>query len=145
HFQISHVDKSYNYDVRVGAGNSGVASFFGLVAMGAFLGAIGLHLSKSGGGANAPGTGGTTSAWDGLPELSTLLRRISKSKTDIWIGGVCGGLGEHTPLPAWVWRALFLFFLFCYGVGLPLYICLWICLPDPSGSNQPSMNPPRTT
>jgi len=24
---------------------------------------------------------------------------VSKSKSDVWLGGVCGELGEHTPLP----------------------------------------------
>lgn len=25
------------------------------------------------------------------------LRRLTKSAQDKWIGGICGGLGEHTP------------------------------------------------
>ncbi|OPY09557.1 MAG: PspC domain protein [Syntrophus sp. PtaB.Bin001] len=57
------------------------------------------------------------------------LQRFTKSQTDKWIGGVCGGLGEHTPIPSWCWRFLFAFlFLFC-GFGLLLYILLWIFVP----------------
>ena len=53
----------------------------------------------------------------------------TKSSTDRWIGGVCGGLGAATPIPSWIWRGAFLFALLGFGVGLLLYLVLWICLP----------------
>jgi phage shock protein C len=59
------------------------------------------------------------------------LRELRKSGTDSQIDGVCGGLGEHTPIPAWIWRAAFLITLFCFGTGLGLYFLLAICLPGP--------------
>jgi len=57
------------------------------------------------------------------------LQRFSKSQTDKWISGVCGGLGEHTPIPSWCWRFLFAFLFFFCGFGLLLYILLWIFVP----------------
>ncbi len=57
------------------------------------------------------------------------LQNFSKSETDRWIGGVCGGLGEHTPVPSWIWRLLFVLFLICFGTGLLIYILLWIFVP----------------
>ena len=36
------------------------------------------------------------------------VRNLKRSSTDKKIAGVCGGFGEHTPMPAWLWRALFL-------------------------------------
>ncbi len=57
------------------------------------------------------------------------LQSLTKSKTDKWIGGVCGGLGEHTPIPSWCWRLLFIILFFCFGTGLLFYILLWILLP----------------
>jgi phage shock protein C len=57
------------------------------------------------------------------------LQSLTKSESDRWIGGVCGGLGEHTPLPSWTWRLIFVFFLFVMGTGLLLYILLWIFMP----------------
>ena len=57
------------------------------------------------------------------------LRRLSKAKDDRWIGGVCGGLGEHTPVPSWTWRVIFSILFFCFGTGLLIYILLWIFLP----------------
>jgi phage shock protein PspC (stress-responsive transcriptional regulator) len=57
------------------------------------------------------------------------IRNLKKSATDKKIAGVCGGFGEHTPMPAWLWRALFLVLTFVWGVGLVAYIVLWICMP----------------
>ena len=65
----------------------------------------------------------------GQAELGTLLRSLRKSKTDTNLAGVCGGLGEHTPVPAWIWRALFLLLLFCGGVGLIAYLILALLMP----------------
>jgi len=57
------------------------------------------------------------------------LANFSKSDTDRWIGGVCGGLGESTPVPSWVWRLLFTLMVIFFGTGLLLYILLWIFVP----------------
>ncbi len=57
------------------------------------------------------------------------LRRLSKAKDDRWIGGVCGGLGEHTPVPSWTWRVIFSALFFFFGTGLLIYILLWIFMP----------------
>ena len=67
------------------------------------------------------------------------LQTLTKSKTDVWLGGVCGGLGAHTPLPSWVWRVLFLVLFFFAGTGGLAYVVLWICLPDekPAGPEGP--------
>lgn len=70
-----------------------------------------------------PETGGT-------PEVRWKLRELRKSAKDKRIAGICGGFGEHTPLPSWLWRALFLTFLFTGGVGLLAYIFLWIFMPS---------------
>ena len=57
------------------------------------------------------------------------LHNFTKSNTDRWISGVCGGLGEHTPLPSWLWRLLFTLLFICFGTGLLVYILLWIFVP----------------
>jgi phage shock protein PspC (stress-responsive transcriptional regulator) len=58
------------------------------------------------------------------------LQNLTKSDTDKWIGGVCGGLGESSPIPSWVWRVLFVLLLF--GPGFFIYILLWIFVPSKS-------------
>lgn len=65
------------------------------------------------------------------------VRNLKKSTTDKKIAGVCGGFGEHTPVPAWVWRALFLILAFVWGIGLVAYIVLWICMPPAEQQRNP--------
>jgi len=62
------------------------------------------------------------------------LQKLTKSDNDKWIGGVCGGLGEHSPIPSWAWRVLFV--LFFFGPGLFLYILLWIFVPSKSTTQE---------
>jgi phage shock protein C len=57
------------------------------------------------------------------------LAKLTKSDTDRWIGGVCGGLGEHTPVPSWAWRLLFTLLVIIFGTGFLVYILLWIFVP----------------
>jgi phage shock protein C len=57
------------------------------------------------------------------------LQTLTKSSNDKWIGGVCGGLGEHSPVPSWCWRLFFVLLVMLYGSGFMLYVLLWIFLP----------------
>ncbi len=46
------------------------------------------------------------------------------------LGGVCGGLGQRTPLPAWGWRILFLLLTaLTAGAGALVYLLLWWLFP----------------
>jgi len=58
------------------------------------------------------------------------LKNLSKSNSDYMLGGVCGGLGAHTPIPTWLWRASFLISVLFFGTGGLVYVILWIALPD---------------
>ena len=59
-----------------------------------------------------------------------ILKRFTRSSHDKWLGGVCGGLGQYTPVPSWAWRVGFCILLFSFGVGLLPYILLWIFVPS---------------
>ncbi len=63
-------------------------------------------------------------------EVVNKLREMRKSASDKKIAGICGGLGEYTPLPSWLWRVLFLTAVFVGGIGLIAYIILWIFMPS---------------
>jgi len=67
---------------------------------------------------------------DGAPTLTGRLRAVTKAGKDRKLTGVCGGLGEHTPLPAWIWRVLFILFAFASGFGLFVYIVLAFAMPE---------------
>jgi phage shock protein PspC (stress-responsive transcriptional regulator) len=64
------------------------------------------------------------------------LQNFTRSQKDRWIGGVCGGLGTSTPVPSWTWRLIFSLFLLFWGMGLLLYILLWIFVPEKQNSDE---------
>ncbi len=61
------------------------------------------------------------------------LRALRRSRTDRWLGGVCGGLAPMSGLPAWMWRLIFAALLLCGGTGLMVYVLLWILVPKEDG------------
>jgi phage shock protein C len=61
--------------------------------------------------------------------LATSVNSFRRSRTDQWIGGVCGGLARLTGAESWIWRLLFTGLFLLGGVGLLLYILLWIFVP----------------
>ena len=56
--------------------------------------------------------------------------RLRRSRSDRWLGGVCGGLGNISGVASWIWRLVFMLFTLSFGVGLVLYILLWMFVPD---------------
>ena len=56
--------------------------------------------------------------------------RLRRSRTDRWIGGVCGGLAKASGMDAWIWRLVFALFTISFGFGLVIYLLLWIFVPE---------------
>ena len=77
------------------------------------------------------GMGGTSStAPSPAPSAgATDLHSLRRSRSDAWIGGVCGGVASFTGVPSWVWRLLFVGLVLCAGSGFLLYLLLWIFVP----------------
>ena len=63
------------------------------------------------------------------PMPPSALRSFRRSLRDKWLGGVCGGLDDITSIPAWSWRILFLLLALLHGVGIVIYVLLWIFVP----------------
>ena len=63
------------------------------------------------------------------PGMTDPLRNFYRSTTDKWLGGVCGGLGELTAVPSWFWRLLFCLLFLFGGMGLLVYVLLWVLVP----------------
>jgi phage shock protein PspC (stress-responsive transcriptional regulator) len=57
---------------------------------------------------------------------------LRKSIHDVWLAGICGGLGEHTQVPAWMWRAIFIVTGLAMW-GVVAYIVLWVLMPAGGG------------
>ncbi len=64
-----------------------------------------------------------------LPVAEPGVRRVRRSVGDRWAGGVCGGLAEHTGVPAWVFRVAFVITALLAGLGALAYALLWLVLP----------------
>jgi phage shock protein PspC (stress-responsive transcriptional regulator) len=56
-------------------------------------------------------------------------RKIYRSGSDVKIAGVCGGLGAYFDIDPTLVRVFFVLLAFADGVGVWLYLLLWIFLP----------------
>lgn len=68
-----------------------------------------------------------------------------RSRSDRWLGGVCGGLAGWTGAQAWIWRLLFVLAAACHGVGILVYLVLWFFVPaepDQPGRAGPARGEP---
>ena len=136
HLQVGYNDGAFNSDLKVATADSGAATVLGLIALAAGLAGIGLHLSRGGPEGSEAASVPAVAGRSGFSDFAGALRRLTRSRTDVWLGGVCGGLGEYSPLPSWVWRFLFLLLLCFYGTGVLLYVLLWVCLPEALGEER---------
>lgn len=58
------------------------------------------------------------------------LNGLHRSRSERWIGGVCGGIARTTGYAAWLWRLLFVLLVLCGGTGVFLYLLLWVLVPQ---------------
>lgn len=67
--------------------------------------------------------------------------RLYRSQTDRIIGGVCGGLGEYLRIDTTVIRLLFVLLALGSGVGLMVYLVMWLVVPaEGTVSNQDTLH-----
>jgi phage shock protein C len=59
-------------------------------------------------------------------------RKLYRSETQRMLAGVCGGLAEYFNIDATVMRVLFLILAVFGGLGIVLYLVMWIVVPDAS-------------
>ena len=57
------------------------------------------------------------------------LPQLRKSSSDRVLVGICGGLGEYTPVPALVWRIAFVILALSGGAGCLVYLLMWWLMP----------------
>ncbi|WP_153409912.1 PspC domain-containing protein [Nocardia macrotermitis] len=61
--------------------------------------------------------------------MTTDTRRLTRSHTNRWIGGVCGGLAEYFGWNATLIRLLFVLSCLLPGPQFVLYLVLWLVIP----------------
>jgi phage shock protein C len=65
---------------------------------------------------------------------------LYRSRTDRFLGGVCGGLGRYLAIDPTIVRLIFLLLLFGNGAGFLIYVVLWVLLPVEGASESGSAN-----
>jgi phage shock protein C len=61
--------------------------------------------------------------------MHTTDQRLMRSRSERIIAGVAGGIGQYLAIDPLITRLIFIFLIFS-GVGPPLYIVLWIIMPN---------------
>jgi phage shock protein C len=56
--------------------------------------------------------------------------RLTRSSSDKIVAGVCGGLAEYLEIDPVLVRLAFIVLFFASGIGFPIYIILWIVMPE---------------
>ncbi|WP_227984244.1 PspC domain-containing protein [Nocardia spumae] len=56
-------------------------------------------------------------------------RRLTRSTSDKWIGGVCGGLADYFGWNANIIRLLFVLSCLLPGPQFIIYLVLWLIIP----------------
>jgi phage shock protein PspC (stress-responsive transcriptional regulator) len=67
---------------------------------------------------------------DHEPHYRDVRKRIYRDPNNKVIGGVCGGLGEYFRIDPLIFRIIFVVAFLVYGVGLLIYLLLWIVVPE---------------
>lgn len=57
------------------------------------------------------------------------INSLRRSASDRWLGGVCGGLATFTGMESWLWRLLLALTFLAGGIGVVLYLLLWLFIP----------------
>lgn len=65
-------------------------------------------------------------------------RRLTRSRTDHVIAGVCGGLGRYANVDPVVFRVALAVLAFFGGVGVLLYLIGWLFLPEDGDTSSPA-------
>ena len=63
--------------------------------------------------------------------------RLTRSDTDRLLAGVCGGIAAYLSVDSTLVRLAFIVLLFASGIGLPMYLILWIIMPLATDANKP--------
>lgn len=56
--------------------------------------------------------------------------RLTRSKYDQKIAGVCGGIGRYFNIDPTIIRLIWGVAFFCFGAGFLAYILAWIIIPE---------------
>ncbi len=68
--------------------------------------------------------------------------KLQRSRSDKMIAGVCAGLAQYFGVDAAIARlAVVLLFFITHGAILPIYIILWVIMPQEPAADAPRYDP----
>jgi phage shock protein C len=70
-----------------------------------------------------------SAAAQGQAPIVRAINGLRRSRSDRWLGGVCGGIGQSSGVAAWLWRLVFSALTLCAGTGVLVYLLMWIFVP----------------
>ncbi len=69
-------------------------------------------------------------------------KKLTLSKNDKMIGGVCGGIGEYFKIDPTLIRILFVLMFFIFlSAPIPIYIIFWIIIPSQKTTSKTTKSP----
>lgn len=84
---------------------------------------------------SAGATKSSTRAQHSTAEKEIHMKRLYRSSDKGIVAGVAAGLGEYFSIDPAIIRLLFVLSTFFGGFGIPVYLILWLILPDKSGGD----------
>lgn len=72
--------------------------------------------------------------------MQTPAKKLYRIEEEGMIGGVCAGLGAYFNVDPVIIRALFVLLVFADGIGIIIYLVLWVLLPTLSQEKPPHNN-----
>ena len=67
-----------------------------------------------------------------------MARRLTRSRSDRMIGGVCGGIAEYFDIDPTLVRVLWVVITLMGGAGILAYLILWVVVPLDTGMTPPA-------
>ena len=61
--------------------------------------------------------------------MSEVKKKLYRSRSDRWLAGVCGGIGDYFNTDPTVIRVIFVLAGLIMGGGLFIYLILWLIIP----------------
>ena len=61
--------------------------------------------------------------------MSEVKNKLYRSRSDRWLAGVCGGIGDYFNTDPTVIRVIFVLAGLIMGGGLLIYLILWLIIP----------------
>ena len=62
--------------------------------------------------------------------MSEEKKRLYRSRSESWLAGVCGGIGDYFDTDPTVIRVIFVLAALVLGGGFLIYLVLWLIIPQ---------------